>query len=235
VTPEMPIYKFRYWADMSDVDWAFFQRLGIELHQERARIAFPDSAIELDDKRLVSFYNSEKHCSQACAAIAGVETPPYPFVHQIKTQEISLAWILDDLSVEGFVHQYVDNWINCSGDAHFENFLTIDPRIDRGCVIGRQSWKTYAAAAMGMPVIEILPKDRGVNWLSKWKNPLYRVVEEDHLDKIAGALANLKEILKWRSSKAQADAASATAMAASASCVPTVGSTSVTPTSNSAK
>jgi len=216
VLPTMPTYKFRYWAEMSDDDWNLFQRLGIELKQQREQLTFPDTVIELNDERLLSFFNSEKHAAQVCSAIAGVETPPYPLVKQAHAGEWS-GWLMcigpyalslsaDNAPPDCFVSNLTSDEL-LTMPAHGNE-------ITAAIVIGYQSWETYAAAAMGLSVIEILPKNKGANWLSKWKNPLYRVIEEDHLDRLPATLKNLKEVMKWRSSKALAEQASAIATAA---------------------
>lgn len=42
-------------------------------------------------------------------------------------------------------------------------------------VVGMRSGFTYYAAILGKAVYELYPDDRHRNWLSKWKNPLYRM------------------------------------------------------------
>jgi hypothetical protein len=231
VTPQVPVYKFRYWADMSDDGWEFFQLLGIDLKQARETIAFPDSVIELTDEKLMSFFNSEKHCAQACSAIAGVETPPYPLVKQVQPAEWDGRCVcLGSEPYESFASM-VYACQDAGAFAVFDDWdylLSLTEAARLPIAIGVQSWETYAAAAMGMPVIEILPKGRSVNWLSKFKNPLYRVIEEDHLDRLPDVLANIKEVMQWRFSKALADKDSATTTARSASTVVNAGSTSAT-------
>lgn len=217
VTPTVPQYRLRYWAEMSAADWEFFQGLGIELTQDREEIAFPDAVIDLSDARLLTFYNSEKHAGQACAAIAGVECPPYPKVRQVEPR----LWsgrincvdpgTFEALSRGQLAATCLQLW--CDRD------FTDPSYFDYGDVfVGFQSRLTYALAAMNVPVIEILPRHRSVNWMSKWKNPLYRLVEEDKLDRLPGTLRNIEAILKYvveqqaqcPSSPVPADAAAAT-------------------------
>jgi hypothetical protein len=188
VTPTMPTYKFRYWADMADEHWDFFKRIGIELNQDREQIGFPDAVIELTDEKLLSFYNSEKHCSQVCAAIAGVEAPPYPKVRQVPPGADAGKWMVE-LDVR-------------EDRREFERSLIYPAVEHNGIFVGHQSWQTYAAAAMGLPVVEILPKDRAVNWLSKFCNPLYRVIEEGHLDRMPDTLKNLRDVLQYKAEQA---------------------------------
>ena len=200
VTPTMPVYKFRYWAEMSDEHWAFFQRIGIELNQDRDQIGFPDSVIEMTDEKLLSFYNSEKHCSQVCAAICGVETPPYPLVRRVQCGVWS-GWALA-LDAETFTAtKHFGDHVSAVGVEELMEFSEHGAGITTDIFIGTQSWMTYAAAAMGLPVVEILEKNRAVNWLSKFKNPLYRVVEADHLERLPDALHSVREVLAWRLQK----------------------------------
>jgi hypothetical protein len=84
----------------------------------------------------------------------------------------------------------------------FERSLIYPAVEHNGIFVGHQSWQTYAAAAMGLPVVEILPKDRAVNWLSKFCNPLYRVIEEGHLDRMPDTLKNLRDVLQYKAEQA---------------------------------
>lgn len=232
VTLDKPEYRMRYWAEMPDDEWNFFKRLGIDLKQDRQRIGFPDSVVELTDERLLSFFGSDKHCSQICAAIAGVEAPPFPKIKVAMCGEWSgaisvferLPITSDNLPADAFVH-----------DVTIEELMRY-PVVDgtsilAPIIVGRQSWQTYAAASMALPVIEILPKGRGVNWLSKWKSALYRMIEEDRLDRLPDAIHSIREVLKWRCSQVQAGKAAETKTALGESIAPNADSTSLTPTS----
>ena len=184
--------------EVADECWDLFRRLGIELNQDREQIGFPDSVIELTDEKLLSFYNSEKHASQICAAIAGVEAPPYPKIRQVSCTRPECLWVAGDLDLR--VSEIQFRWDD----------LGVGDPVPDGIVVGYQSWQTYAAAAMGLPVVEILEKNRAVNWLSKFKNPLYRVVEADHLERLPDALHSIREVLAWRLQKEAAGKETAT-------------------------
>lgn len=198
VLPEPPEYQFRYKVEMDAEDWAFFQGLGIELKQDPvAEIGFPAQVIELTDDRLLHFQNSEKHCAQICAAVTGVEAPPFPKVVKPVGVTEFCGWILTDGCLmwdAAVLHRpdwvlslfAIDEWVGGS---------IVLP--DMPIMIGMQGRETYAACTLGLPVIEILPKRRSANWLSKWKHPLYRLVEEDQLDRIPDAIENLKAVLKF--------------------------------------
>jgi hypothetical protein len=190
VTPIMPTYKFRYQVEVADECWDLFRRLGIELNQDREQIGFPDSVIELTDEKLLSFYNSEKHASQICAAIAGVEAPPYPKIRQVSCTRPECLWVAGDLDLR--VSEIQFRWDD----------LGVGDLVPDGIVVGYQSWQTYAAAAMGLPVIEVLRKTRSVNWLSKFANPLYRAIEEGHLDRLPDTLKNIRAILTYKAEQA---------------------------------
>lgn len=231
VVSPMPEHRFRYAAIMPDEDWLAFLKLGIELKQQPEAIGFPDSVIELSDEKILSFYNSEKHAAQACAAIAGVECPPYP---QVKTPALGVAshWLmcLDDFHLTDVPDAWGVSMV--TEDAVLE--LAEGAGITTDVYIGRQSWRTYAVAAMGLPVIEILPRNRSVNWLSKFKNPLYRVIEEDHLNRLPGALSNIEQVLRYIrekqcSSQAPAVKDDETLTAVTASIAIPAASTSATP------
>ena len=229
VTPTLPKFQMRYKVDMPVEDWQLFQRLGIDLKQQPEEIGFPDAVIELSDEKLLSLYNSEKHCSQGCSAIAGVETPPLPKVVAV-TGEMKGEWLWKFADVRlSLPVDLMHRPVQLCGDS-FEDVLwrvKEGPPWD-GIIIGYQSWQTYAAAAMGLPVVEILQKNRSVNWLSKWKNQLYRIVEEDRLDRLPAALYSIERVMSWVSSQAQADKAERRLTVATGSIAPSAVSTSQT-------
>ena len=203
VLPEPPAYEFRYKVDMPEEDWDFFQAMGIELKQQPVdEIGIPEQVIELTDDRLLHFQNSAKHCAQICAAITGVEAPPYPVVKRVELKEFS-RWLLvagdlaglygskcfaEHLLIAGVASAVfvIDEWVGGHPSS-----------IDTPIVIGMQGRQTYAACTLGLPVIEILPKRRTANWLSKWQNQLYRMVEEDQLDRVPAAIENLKATMAY--------------------------------------
>lgn len=220
VTPEVPIYKLRYTTTMSVEDAEFWQRLGIELKQLPEPIDFPASVIELSGKKLSSFYGSGKHVAQVCGAISGVECPPLPKVRSVKCDaKFNGCLLLVGNQVHDLLMSILDVMpheisisstkieelllLSCGGRSTVTTMTPI--------IIGRQGWETYAAAAMGLPVIEILPRDRDVNWLSKFKSPLYRLLEEDRLVRLPDAVANIAALLEYleeqrcQSSQAPAD------------------------------
>jgi hypothetical protein len=212
VQPVLPTFTFRYWAEIADDDWQFFLDLGIELHQNRQSISYPDAVIDLNEAKLGMFReaNANKHCAQICSAIAGVEAPPFPKVRQRKpdykmTNVFSLLGQCDAFMV--------------TRPISLGELATLPDGII-GCFIGYQGWETYMIAAQGLPVIEILRPGMNESWLSKWSNPFYRVVEENALAMIPQALENLRSVLQWQFEKDQALADKGTTTAPTTSSVP---------------
>lgn len=193
VTAEMPSYRFRYRVDMPEDDWRFFQRLGLELKQQPEEIAFPDAVIDLSDARLLAFYNSEKHCGQVVSALCGVEAQPLPKCRRIECGMWNrhLVWVgagrfpSELCAMEAVLYSVDVEELIGGGYA------------DGALVMGLQSPETYAAATLGLPVIEILQPARSVNWLSKFKNPLYRLIEENKLTRLPDAIASIEATLQW--------------------------------------
>lgn len=158
-------YQLRYDVEMDDYDWQFFQSIGLELKKAKTNIARPDAVMDFTEERINRYANLGKHVSQVCGLMCGVGCPPLPVIKKIAVEQGQPWLILDDVSLG-----YLDG---------------IDHRLDIGlCVdgsycgaIGWASWKTYYAASMGWPVIELLPVGRPRTWLSKWWNPWYRVID----------------------------------------------------------
>lgn len=216
VQPKLPDFTFRYWAEMADEAWQFFLDLGIELHQNRQPIGYPDAVIDLDEAKLLSFReaNANKHCAQICSALAGVEAPPFPKIRQRKPdyQMTNVFTLLGDVEMIGAAPLALGELM------HLPDGVV-------GCFIGYQGWETYMVAAQGLPVIEILRSGMSESWLSKWSNPLYRVIEENALGMIPQTLENLRGVLQWRFGKDQALADKGTTTAPTTSSAPIAVST----------
>lgn len=212
-----PVFSLRYWCDMSDEDWQFFQSLGIDLKQDREPIQSPDAVVDLSLQRLLAFDvpGGNKHCAQICSAIAGVEAPPFPKVLPRKP---------DPLMTRIFtVHpDFVDFELLSR-----EEFMDLPDGVI-GALVSYRGWETYMAAAQGLPVVEVLPNGCNSAWLSKWSNPFYRAVEaDDTMDElIQAALVNLRGILKWLYERDRALAAKGIKTDHSMSSAPLVASTS---------
>jgi hypothetical protein len=187
IVGDTPVFSLRYWCDMSDEDWQFFQSLGIDLKQDREPIQSPDAVVDLSLQRLLAFDvpGGIKHCAQICSAIAGVEAPPFPKVRPRKPDPL-MKRIVTVQSIAGA--EVISR----------EEFMNLPDGVI-GALVGYRGWETYMAAAQGLPVIEVLPQGCNPAWLSKWSNPFYRAVEADgSMDElIQAALANLRGILRW--------------------------------------
>lgn len=217
VLREMPTFSFRYDCDIADEDWAFFQALGIELKQGRESIGYPDSVIDLSLPKILSFRSSIslKHCAQICAAIAGVEAPPFPKI-RFRKPDFTMQHIftLQRDPVGDFPALTAEELLDME-----------DGQI--GCVVAHQGWETYMIAAQALPVIEIIDDNKQVQWLSKWSNPVYRALELEQMDELLpAALESIRRVLTWQSERDQAVAASKTQMDHSTSSVPVAASTS---------
>jgi len=238
----MPEFRMRYQVQMADEQWDFFQRLGVDLKQDREEIGFPDSVIEMTDEKLLSLYDSQKHCFQACSAIAGVEARAFPKSRVVDcAHEFGGTLLLVGPDVHGLLMDVqdvmprdlsisstrVDDLIALSEG---KSSIPMTP-----IVIGYQSWHTYTASTLGLPVIEVLQKGRAVNWFSKWQNAAYRMIEYNRMDRLPGALHSIEGVLKWASSQAAVVKADVIPTEAGESTAPVVRSTSQTPSSHLAK
>lgn len=212
-----PVFSLRYWCDMSDEDWLFFQFLGIDLKQDREQIGYPDAVVDLSLQRLLAFDvpGGNKHCAQICSAIAGVEAPPFPKVRPRKPDALMqrIVTVHPEISGPELISQ--------------EEFMRLPDGVI-GAVVGYRSWITYMAAAQGLPVVEVLPYGCNPAWLSKWSNPFYRAVEaDDTMDELVqAALTNLRGILRWLYERDRALAAKGIATGHMTSSAPLVASTS---------
>jgi hypothetical protein len=212
-----PVFSLRYWCDIAEEDWEFFKTLGIELKQDRQPIGYPDAVIDLSLARLLSFdvVSGNKHCAQICAAIAGVEAPPFPKVRPRRPDPLMQRIVA--------VHAFIEGTELLSHD----DFMELPDGVI-GALVGYRGWETYMAAAQGLPVVELLPEGCNPAWLSKWSNPFYRAVEVDHnmQELVQSALTNLKGVLRWLYEKDRALAARGMSTDRSMSSAPLVASTS---------
>lgn len=183
------LFELEYHLIMPPADWAIFQRAGIELmHQPVEHIGTPDVWFDLRANRVASFEAAGKHACQAYGAITGASANPMPAVRKVKpcTSKLMLGYAYgeDIVVAEGKAYR-MDLEDVC--DLHDDQLTG---------VVGYASWRTYCAASMGLAVIEVLPKGRSRNWLSKFTNPLYYACTEDGRDEqIASAMADLEKRL----------------------------------------
>ena len=179
-------YLLSYDLDIAKEDWELFQQLDLELKQPREVLDNVDMVVDFTEERLALFKNSGKHVCQACGVMAGVGTiTPMPKIRQVQPKRDILVFkyvgVNSDLALDGITAK--------------ELVRLEDGKISG--VVGCASWETYLAASMGLPVIELVPDDRPLTWLSKWSNPYYRVVQgENIVVQISSATMNLVEVLQ---------------------------------------
>ncbi len=170
-TSTVPIatYQLCCGHDMSQEDWQIYLRAGLMLTYAPMEVVHIDSVIDLNNDRLNSFKTSGKHVCQIGSMLAGIAVSPLPALEQRKpnlTKDFlwaSLGPIEDNIP-----------WV--STNLGLEELLAVPNGLYTGFV-GRASRETYLACAMGFPVVEIIPTQRSRNWLSKWTNTGYRVVD----------------------------------------------------------
>lgn len=164
-------WKLEYQLDMPDEDLQFFRKAGLVLTQEPVQLQSQvDMLIDMSDENLLKFKEFDKHALQACAILSGlpVTIAPFPRLRFVKPS-LKNVW----MEVSG----------NCCNDPNgelfkykFERLLDIQDYEITG-VYGLAGRWTFLAAAMGLAVIEILPRDRSRRWLSKYASGLYRSIE----------------------------------------------------------
>lgn len=172
--PDTPTeYRLEFQVDIEAGEWEFFRRAGFLLNQWPETLdEEPDMIIDLTEERLAKFASLGKHVTQVYGIMSGIGCPPLPILRQLKRTKEPGKWLNLDCA---------------RGEVLFDR---LDGQLTG--VIGYAGWETYLAASMGccwnhekaktfcdcLPVIEIIPKDRPVNWLSKFFNGHYRVCEE---------------------------------------------------------
>lgn len=184
-------YNLSYGVDLEKEDWDFFQRIGLVLNQPSEVLNGYDMLADFSEERLAMFKNSGKHVCQAYGVMAGVGAiTPIPNIRKIQLKKHDPVWVVLGEQYEGKVP------IGFKYQALLgEDLYSLKDEEVTG-VIGKAGWETYLAASMGLAVIELLPDDRPVTWLSKWSNQYYRVVQgEDKLDQIKSAIQNLESLL----------------------------------------
>ncbi|MDE2099982.1 MAG: hypothetical protein KGL39_22200 [Patescibacteria group bacterium] len=158
-------WKLSYCLQMDGLSWKLFLDMGIELDQQPeivdASVASAewDAVFDLSDDRIESWEWAASHAAQVCGYMVGVTARAYPQVRQLVPKKDG-EWFQTADFLPGYpklFERHVVDW--------FEGV---------GGIIGT-GWVIYAAAAMGLPVIEIVPRGRSRNWLTKMRNPFYRM------------------------------------------------------------
>lgn len=149
--------QYEVWCDKKM--WDVFLRAGLELDikpgiEENAEI---DMVCDMSNERILAFQGLNKHAAQACGVICGVEALSTPQMRKVKPA----------LSGE---------WVHWDTEEHVDLLLAAKDNEIPG--IWGDGWVIYLAACMGHNVIELAPPDRPRNWLTKFFQFNYRVVEE---------------------------------------------------------
>jgi hypothetical protein len=163
------VFRLNYKLRTSALNWRLLECLKLRLaHLPVEYTEAPDVVFDFSDARMLAFASTGKHASQIAGMMLGEDAEPY----------------LDEQGVKRFANfpdikkvqiSTFDKWLNVPIEE--EDFIQSCYSEEYTGVIGAASWQTYAAAAMGLAVIEIVPAQRPKNWLTKWASSLYRVVE----------------------------------------------------------
>ena len=171
----VPIASYRLVHDhtMPEVDWQKFVAAGLVLKTLPVRKYFEDGGyemlVDLRDERIMRYKDSGKHVCQICAVMASAVSVPLPIVRQIKPR------MTEDF-VWGVLGPMEAAWVPELPMLSLRQLLGLEDAKYTG-FIGHASRETYLAAAMGFPVVEVIPADRPRRWLSKHTNLGYRAVE----------------------------------------------------------
>lgn len=164
------VYALEYEVRIAPDDFERFKRCGMNLITQPVILSGPaDMVIDLSDERLLSYYETGKHCGIACAIMLGDLSPHLPTFKRLQPKVSEYVWTACgalDPDLEALGLPYMTD----------EQLLGLQNDVITGA-IGLASWQTYFVAALGLPVIEIVPRHRPREWLSKWANGGYRVVD----------------------------------------------------------
>lgn len=166
-------YELFYDVDIPEEDWCFFQKAGLQLSISRSKIKNPTMLIDLSDARIDKFKDRGCHVAQVCEILSGAALKvSIPVLRQAKPK------------VDGYLWAWVGRLLDCeiisrlanAGQYTLEDLLRLQDGELTG-VVGYVGRETYLAAAMGLLVVEIVTDERPRNWLSKYVNAGYRVVD----------------------------------------------------------
>ena len=158
-------YQLHYDLDMSSEDRAFWKQVKLKLTKYPEPISEPDMIADMREERLVQFDATGKHACQIFGVMCGIENKPKAIVREVKPKVDEARWCEIGFESE-FGYTPIDG----------KDLLTLPDYYWTG-VVAHASWETYLVACMGLPVVEILPRNRSRSWLSKFFHNEYRMVE----------------------------------------------------------
>lgn len=174
-------YELQWDLEMSANDFSFFVAAGATFGSIRTPNLVPDMVVDLSDERLEQYKDSGKHACQICGIMSGVACMPVPSLRHVKPRLQNKVWgVVGEKSIDTtypLVPLTIDNLLEAEDGAYTG-------------VVGHAGVGTYLAAAMGIAVIEILPLGRPRNWLTKWQNKGYRLIDTPDESKWALQIAH---------------------------------------------
>jgi hypothetical protein len=158
---------------MSPEDWQLFIRAGLIINVAPSTLPDVDMLVDMSDAKINTFSASGKHVCQICGMLSGIGCPPLPGITRYTPRIGDFSWAtIDPFKLDGLCtitgEEIVDGHIFARTYGTGSSYTGF---------IGYASWETYLVASMGLPVIEIFPVGRNRQWLSKWLNGGYRVVD----------------------------------------------------------
>lgn len=186
-SPQHGKFRLRYDMDISEEDWQLFRNAGLVLNTlpENLPLEHVDAIFDLREERITQFQQStNKHACQICGIVTGVSCPPMPMVRRVRPKLDKFEW-----------RAFLDVADYCDEMRLVNPGMLLRLSSDEWTgIVGYASWGTYLAASMGLAVIEIQPAGRPRNWLSKWTNPFYRMIQTTDEFRMAYVIAAMKSI-----------------------------------------
>ena len=157
---------------MPQEDWLIFQQAGLELQGmgtlsfDRPLLADADVEVDMREHILEDHrWRTDHHLAQIYGALIGTETRVTPKLRQVQPGTVWYQLWEVPIVVSTVMPMMVPEALLTAGDGLV------------GGIVGHAGWGTYLAASMGLPVIEVKPPERPLNFMSKWSHKTYRMVD----------------------------------------------------------
>lgn len=196
VTGGKASYDLEYNVAVDDMTvWDAFKFAGLVLtrHPRDFPVDTATMVVDFADEKLLLWCGHGKHAVQACGVMCGSIASSLPLIRRVRPKIRDYAWA----RLESEFAYPVGMWPT-TRLINVDMLSTLKDEELTG-VIGFASWQTYLAASMGLPTVEILPEGRDLNWLSKYPNSGYRVVDgpaSAHLEQIASAVRSVERAME---------------------------------------